>query len=109
MIAYEVDHYLKRKRQGIAMLKIDMSKAYDHIKWQFSRHMMLKLGFHPAWVERIMLCVSTMSYMLSKNGEELGPIHPKKGLRQGIPLTIPIYNVSTDSLTRLVLYVGYSE
>ena len=64
-----------------------MSKAYDHIKWQFLRNMMLKLDFHPAWVERIMLCVSTMSYHVIQNGEELGPIHPKRGLRQGDPLS----------------------
>ena len=32
IIAFEVGHYLKRKRQGkvgVATLKVDMSKAYD--------------------------------------------------------------------------------
>lgn len=38
IIAFEVGHYLKRKRQGkfsMASLKIDMAKAYDRDKWTF--------------------------------------------------------------------------
>ena len=38
MVAFEIGHYLKRKTQGkhgMAALKIDMSKAYDRIEWNF--------------------------------------------------------------------------
>ena len=38
IISAEVMHFLKRKRQGkngVAALKIDMSKAYDKIEWNF--------------------------------------------------------------------------
>lgn len=40
MISYEVMHYLKRKifcKDGFMTLKLDMSKAYDKIKWNFWR------------------------------------------------------------------------
>ena len=60
MVAYEVNHYMKRKSQGengIVALKMDMSKAYDSMEWRFLRNMMLRLGFHPHWMGKIMTCM----------------------------------------------------
>ena len=60
MIAHEVCHYMKnrRKRQnGVAALKIDMTKAYDKLEWKFIKDMMEKLGFNTRWVEFVMQCV----------------------------------------------------
>ena len=48
MIAFEINHFLKRKTQGkdgVAALKIDMNKAYDRVEWSFLRKIMEKLGF----------------------------------------------------------------
>ena len=49
LVAYEISHYMKRKKQGKvswASLKMDMSKAYDRVEWPFLKQMMLALGFH---------------------------------------------------------------
>ena len=65
MIAHEVNHYLKRKRQGkhgFLALKMDKSKAYDRIEWQFLKGMLLKLGFHKSWVHKLIICVSIVRY-----------------------------------------------
>lgn len=38
LIAFEVNHYMKRLSQGIkgvAGLKIDISKVYDRLEWGF--------------------------------------------------------------------------
>ena len=50
MVAYEVNHYMKRKRHSkneVVALKMDMLKAYDIIELRFLRDMMLRLSFHP--------------------------------------------------------------
>jgi hypothetical protein len=48
LIALEVSHALKRKTLGSRRklaLKIDISKAYDKVDWDFLRGMLESLGF----------------------------------------------------------------
>jgi hypothetical protein len=48
IVAYEITHFLLNKREGdlgYAALKLDMSKAYDRVEWNFLEQMMKRLGF----------------------------------------------------------------
>lgn len=47
-------------------LKLDISKTYDRVEWEFFRKMMSKLGFQDAWIEWVMTCVPTPSYSVRK-------------------------------------------
>lgn len=60
MAAIDIVHYMKTKRKGKkydAALKLDISKAYDRIEWDYLRDIMTKMGFSDRWVKWIMLCV----------------------------------------------------
>ena len=49
LIAFELMHYLEHKKEGIngfAVIKLDMSKAYDRLEWGFIKLVMIKMGFH---------------------------------------------------------------
>ena len=71
-------------------MKIDTSKVYDMLEWQFLRAMMLQMGFQTTWVDLIMQRVCSLRYKILHNGTEIGQIFPKKWLRQGDPPS-PIY------------------
>ncbi|XP_074342618.1 uncharacterized protein LOC141680232 [Apium graveolens] len=73
LIASEVNHYIKRHtqgRNGVAGLKIDISKAYDRLEWDFIQHMMEKFGFNVTWISQIKKLIQTVSYSFLHDGYE---------------------------------------
>ncbi|XP_019158571.1 PREDICTED: uncharacterized protein LOC109155342 [Ipomoea nil] len=105
MLAFEVHHYLKRKTQGcdgVAALKIDMSKAYDRFEWRFLRAVMLRLDFSDKWVNIIMETVSGVKYHILHEQRQLGPIVPGRGLRQGDPLSPYMFLMVVEGLSALI-------
>ena len=48
LVAYETLHSMhcrKSRKKGSLALKLDISKAYDWVEWDFLRNIMLRLGF----------------------------------------------------------------
>ena len=83
LVAFKLMHYLDHKMEGkesFMAAKLDMSKAYDRVEWNFVEGVMKRLGFHEKWVGGIMKCVTTVSYSVLINGEAHGCIVPSKGL-----------------------------
>lgn len=69
-------------KQGWYALKLDMSKAYDRVEWDFLRLLLEKLQFPTLFTDLIMKCVSTVEYSVILNGELLPSFKPERGLRQ---------------------------
>ena len=57
-------------------LKLDMSKAYDRVEWDFLELIMRRIDFHEKWVNLIMTCVPTVTYSILINGKPFGHICP---------------------------------
>ena len=64
-------------------IKLDISKAYDRVEWDFLRKIMLKLGFDDRWVHLAMETVHTAMYSMLINGEPKSYISPFGGIKQG--------------------------
>jgi hypothetical protein len=83
----------KRKgRDGYAVVKLDKSKSSDRVEWVFLEKIMRKLGFVERWIRLIMLCNTTVKYQFKVNGSCTDVLIPQRGLRQGDPLSLPIYS-----------------
>ena len=84
LVAYDMLHTMharKKGKKGSMALKLDISKAYDLVKWQFLQGIMEKMGFPTQWIKRVMSCVTTASFSILVNGKPYGMVHPSRGIR----------------------------
>ncbi|OMO64624.1 reverse transcriptase [Corchorus capsularis] len=104
-IAFETVHFMRNKRESRKKhmaLKLDLNKAYDRVEWLFLERIMQRMEFPDNWVARIMMCVRSVSYSISINGELSEKIIPTRGIRQGDPLSPYLFLFCMEGLSALL-------
>jgi hypothetical protein len=95
-------HINRSKDKNHIIFSTDAEKAFDQIQHLFLIKPLKKLG-----IERMSLNIIKATYDNSitniiLNGEQLKPVPPKLGMRQGCPLSLLLFNLVLEFLARAI-------
>lgn len=68
ILIHEVVHSLKHSNTPCMLVKLDLSKAYDKLNWDFMKGMLRAFGFSKEWIEWVMNLTSSAFFSLLVNG-----------------------------------------
>ena len=92
---------LHRKKKSCALLKLDISKAFDSVNWNFLLGLLTHMGFSRRWINWISMVLSSASTKIICNGSPGRRICHARGLRQGDPLSPLIFVLVMEALNAL--------
>ncbi|XP_074290971.1 uncharacterized protein LOC141617705 [Silene latifolia] len=101
--------YKRRSASPRCLLKIDLRKAYDTVEWGFVQAMLQKLNFPTGFIVMLMTYISSPSYSLALNVNNFGFFKGQRGLRQGDPLSPPIFTLCMEYLSRILAMVSHQD
>lgn len=74
-----VKEYHKDQISSRCAIKIDISKAFNSVQWEFVLNMLSALNFPESSIHLIRLCITTASFSVQVNGELAGFLEPNGG------------------------------
>ena len=93
----DIIKFSKEKNIKLYLLQIDQEKAFDKVDHDFLYKTMEKIGLCNTFIKFIQILYNTS--IIINNGFLSSLIHLQRGLRQGCPLSLPLYVIQGEVTT----------
>lgn len=96
-IAQECMHSIKIRNTQASLIKVDLTKAYNCIDWDFLRMVLYKEGISSSNIGWIMGCIQSTNFTIIINGYPTRFFRAFQGLQQGCDLSLLLFILVMDS------------
>ena len=97
-----VKDYHKTSVTSRSAIKLDISKAFDTVSWEFIEETLRAMNYPNLFISWIMRCLDTAAFSVSVNGELEGFFSSSRGMRQGCSLSPYLYVIASNVLSKLL-------
>jgi hypothetical protein len=80
------------------LIKIDLSKYFDFLSWNYMRSLLVAFDFNKDWILWISNITSFSFFSILVNGVPSQPFSPSRGIRQGDPLSPFLFVIMEEGL-----------
>ncbi|CAA7013484.1 unnamed protein product [Microthlaspi erraticum] len=84
------------------MLKVDLRKAFDSVRWDFVLAVLKGLNMPDKFIGWISECLTTPCFSVSVNGVEGGFFKSSRGLKQGDPISTYLFVLVMEVFSKLL-------
>jgi hypothetical protein len=99
---HEVIHSLKYTKTLGMLLKLDLSKAFHHLNWEYIENILLAFGFSQDWVRWILSLLSSTFFLFLVNESPSPTFLPSYRIQQGDPLSPFLFILMVEGLSRML-------
>jgi hypothetical protein len=100
ILMHEIIYFLKTTRTPGMLIKLDLSKAFDKLRWNCMYSVLSAFGFISYWIEWIMELTYSVFFSILVNGVPSKPFSPSQGTHQGDPLSPFLFMIMAEGLGR---------
>nr|XP_043630062.1 uncharacterized protein LOC122601362 [Erigeron canadensis] len=98
LILNEILDSSKKKKKKAMFLKLDITKAYDSLNWDYLCTIMRFMGFGRRWISWISGCLYSARSSILVNGSPTKEFILERGLRHGDPMAPSLFILAMEGL-----------